>query len=51
MPRPVRQARNLKDDNCLGKYPPSAQVRHRPVDPAVHAKFAAAIKGIAPEKR
>jgi len=51
MPRPVRPAKNLKGDNYLGKYPPSAKVKHRPVDPAAHAKFAAAIKGIPPERR
>ena len=51
MPRPVRPAKNLKGDNYLGKYPPSAKVKHRPVDPVAHAKFAAAIKGIPPERR
>ena len=51
MPRPVRPARNLKGDNYLGKHPASAKVRHRPVDKAAHAGFAAPIKDIPPEKR
>ncbi|MND03794.1 hypothetical protein D3C83_237830 [compost metagenome] len=51
MPRPVRPARNWKGENYLGKYPASAKVKHRPVDPAAHAAFAAPIKGIPPEKR
>ena len=51
MPRPVRPSRNWKGDNYLGKDPASAKVKHRPVDPQAHAKFAAAIKGIPPEKR
>ena len=51
MPRPVRPARNWKGDNWLGKYPAGSQPKHRPVDPAAHAKFAAAIKDIPPERR
>ena len=51
MPRPVRPSKNLKGDNYLGKDPASTKVKHRPVDPAAHAKFAAPIKGIPPEKR
>jgi hypothetical protein len=51
MPRPVRPARNWKGDNWLGKFPAGAKAKHRPVDPAAHAKFAAAIRDIPPEKR
>ena len=51
MPRPVRPARNWKGDNYLGKDPASTKAKHRPVDPAAHAKFAAGIKSIPPEKR
>jgi len=51
MPRPVRPARNWKGDNYLGKDPAGTKVKHRPVDPAAHAKFAAALKTIPPEKR
>jgi len=50
-PRPIRPAKNWNNDNYLGKDPASTRVRHRPVDAAAHAKFAAAIKGFAPEKR
>jgi len=51
MPRPVRPARNWKDDNYLGKYPASTKEKHRPVDPAAHRAFSAALRGIPPEKR
>jgi uncharacterized protein len=50
-PRPIRPSKNWKDDNFLGKDPASTKIRHRPVDPAVHAKFSAAIRNIPPEKR
>lgn len=51
VPRPVRPSKNLKGDNYLGKDPASAKVKHRPVDPTVHAAFAAAIKDMPPEER
>src|SRR5512137_1166211 len=51
MPRPVRPARNWKGDNYLGKDPPSTKVRHRPVDPEGHARFAAPIRRLPPERR
>ena len=50
-PRPIRPARNWKGDNCLSKDPAGTQVRHRPVDGAVHASFSAAIKHLAPDQR
>lgn len=50
-PRPVRPARNWKGDNYLGKDPASTQVKHRPVDPRAHARFAASLKAMAPEQR
>ncbi|MEP6792158.1 MAG: DUF1272 domain-containing protein [Ramlibacter sp.] len=50
-PRPVRPAHNLRGDNWLGKYPAGARVRHKPLDPAAHRQFAAAIKDMPPEKR
>ena len=40
----ARPARNWKGDNFLGKNPPSTTIKHRPVDPAVHAKFSAPIR-------
>ena len=42
---------NWKGDNFLGKDPASTTVKHRPVDPAAHERFAAKIKTILPEKR
>lgn len=51
VPRPVRPARNLKGNNFLGADPASSVVKHRPVDPAAHAVFAAEIRRIAPERR
>ena len=51
MPRPVRPSKNLKGDNYLGKDPASSKVMHRPVNAAAHAKFAAPIEKIPPEKR
>jgi hypothetical protein len=50
-PRPIRPSKNWKGDNCLAMDPPSTKVRHRPVDPAEHARFAAAIREIPPERR
>jgi hypothetical protein len=49
--RPHRPAHNLKGSNYLGTYPASVTVRHRPVDLHAHARFAASIKGVPPEKR
>jgi hypothetical protein len=37
--------------NFLAKDPASTNVKRRPVDPAVHALFSAAIKTIPPHKR
>ena len=51
VPRPMRPAHNWKGENFLGKHPASAKVKHRPVDAAAHAVFAAAIKGLAPDQR
>jgi hypothetical protein len=50
-PRPVRPSKNWKGDNFLGKHPASTTVKHRPVDPAAHAVFLAAIRALPPEKR
>jgi len=50
-PRPIRPSNNLKGDNYLGKYPAGTQVRHRPMDAAAHAAFAAPIKKMPPAKR
>jgi len=49
--RPVRPARNWKNDNYLGKDPALSDPKYRPVDRAAHALFASAIAPIAPEQR
>jgi len=49
--RPVRPSRNWKNGNYLGKNPASSKVKHRPVNAEAHARFAAAIRMISPEKR
>jgi len=50
-PRPIRPARNWRGDNWLGKDPASGRVRHRPVDAAAHARFAAAIRPLPADQR
>lgn len=50
-PRPIRPARPWKGENFLGEYPAGAQVRHRPVDGAAHAAFAAVVGKLAPDAR
>ena len=50
-PRPVRPAHNRKADNFLGRHPASTTVRHRPVDVAAHAAFAATLRDIPPQER
>jgi len=50
-PRPIRPARDWKDENFLGRYPASQKVRHRPVDPAAHAQLVARLREIEPAKR
>lgn len=51
VPRPIRPANNWKGDNFLGHDPASTVARHRPVDPAAHARFSAPIRDIPPERR
>lgn len=51
VPRPVRPVRNWKGDNYPDKDPASTTVKHRPVNPKVHADFSAEIRLIPPEKR
>lgn len=51
VPRPIRPVRNWKGNNYLAADPASTTVKHRPVDSADHAKFAAEIRLILPEQR
>lgn len=50
-PRPVRPAQTWKGDNSLVHHPASTVVKHRPVDPEVHAAFSAPLRGVAPDER
>jgi hypothetical protein len=49
--RPARPAQDRHNGNYLGQYPASTKRKHRPVDLAAHAAFAATLKTIAPEAR
>ena len=51
VPRPIRPAKNWNGDNFLGKDSASTKIRHRPVDPAMHAMFSAILRNLPPEKR
>ena len=50
-PRPVRPAHDWKGGNHLGRYPAGSTPKHRPVDMAAHAAWAATLKTIPPELR
>lgn len=49
--RPIRPAREWKPGEFLGARPASEQVRHRPVSPSEHEKFAQRLRSIPPEAR
>jgi hypothetical protein len=50
-PRPIRPAKDWNGGNFLGRDPAATKQKHRPVDRAAHARFAAAIKDIPPHER
>jgi len=50
-PRPVRPCKNWKGNNFLGADPASTKIRHRPVDIAAHAEFAAHLRTVPPQSR
>ena len=51
-PRPVRPARDWKGGNLPRQIPGLGTTpKHRPVDAAAHAAFAAPIKAVPPEQR
>ncbi|MDI1321044.1 MAG: DUF1272 domain-containing protein [bacterium] len=50
-PRPVRPVRNWKGNNYLAADPASREVKHRPVDLAAHALFAAELRVLPPGRR
>ena len=49
--RPIRPKNDWKGGNYLGVYPATTAIRHRPLDPTVHKRFAKPIKSIPPELR
>ena len=49
--RPIRPAKAWVGHNSLLADPPSTLVKHRPVEPSAHARFAATLVGIPPELR
>jgi uncharacterized protein len=40
-----------KGGTFLGAHPASTKIRHRPVDPQAHGRYAAAIRNIPPKER
>jgi hypothetical protein len=51
VPRPIRPAQDRKDGNYLANDPAGTTVKHRPIDPAAHAAFAATLTDIPPAQR
>ncbi|HVU17669.1 MAG TPA: DUF1272 domain-containing protein [Candidatus Didemnitutus sp.] len=49
--RPIRPRTNWKNNNYLGAVPARTLVKHKPVDPVVHARFSAPIRPVPPDKR
>jgi uncharacterized protein len=49
--RPVRPVQNWKGNNYLGADPASAEIKHRPINPSVHAELIAKINGLEPALR
>jgi hypothetical protein len=49
--RPVRPRNDWKGGDFLGAYPASATVKYRPVELAVHRRFALKLKCIPPAER
>lgn len=49
--RPIRTATDWKNGNFLGSYPATSARRHRPVDLAGHATFAAPLVKLPPHCR
>jgi uncharacterized protein len=49
--RPVRPARNWRNQNYLGAFPPRTLIKHKPVDPVAHAAFSTPLRELPPEQR
>jgi uncharacterized protein len=50
-PRPIRPRQAWKGEASLGKYPASAQPKHREVDWTAHAALVARVGALAPAER
>ena len=50
-PRPIRPAKNWKNQNYLGNDPATNTVKHEPVDLAAYKKLVDAIGSTPPDKR
>lgn len=51
VPRPIRPRADWRGENCLGRYPASTHVKHRPVDLGAHETFIARLRSVPPEER
>jgi hypothetical protein len=51
MPGPVPPARHWRNGNYLEAFVACRAPNHKPVDPAVHARFSIEIRKFAPEDR
>jgi hypothetical protein len=49
--RPIRPAKNLKNNHCLAENPATLKITHNPVNQPQHEVFSTAIKNILPENR
>ena len=49
--RPIRPARNWVGKASLQTHPASSTVKHKPVDPTVHAELLGRVGKLAPHKR
>ena len=51
MQRPIRPARNWKNENYLGKDPAGTRLKHRPIEARAHGLFAHKLRTIPPHAR
>ena len=50
-PRPIRPAQDRNGGNFLGAHPAGTTLRHRPVNPVVHAALVQALAAVPPAER
>lgn len=51
VPRPIRPAKNWRNNNYLGAFPPTETKKHKPVNPEVHRVFSAPLRLLKPRER